>query len=134
MREDAGAHARDGASGTVYYNGACPVCRAGIESQRRRMEACGVSDIAWIDVHAHPDAALEVGTSLEAVRERLHVRAADGHIDVGADAFARLWALTPGQRWGARLLRVPGVGPAARLAYDAFARLLYRWNRARKHW
>ena len=73
----------------VYYNSACPVCNAGIKDQRRRMEACGIKDIQWIDVHAHPEAVEEIGAPLEQVRERLHVRSADGQLSVGADAFAR---------------------------------------------
>jgi hypothetical protein len=33
----------------VYYNSACPVCNVGINDQRRRMEACGIEDIEWVD-------------------------------------------------------------------------------------
>jgi predicted DCC family thiol-disulfide oxidoreductase YuxK len=121
-------------SSKVYYNSACPVCNAGIKDQRRRMDACGVKDIEWIDVHAHPEAAADVDAPLEAVRERLHVRDADGRIDVGADAFIGLWSQTPGQRWLAKMLRIPVLRQLMRLAYDAFARLLYRWNRAKGHW
>jgi hypothetical protein len=43
-------------AGKVYYNSACPVCSAGIKDQRRRMEACGIEDIEWVDVHANPEA------------------------------------------------------------------------------
>ena len=118
----------------VYYNSACPVCNAGIKDQRKRMEACGVPDIEWIDVHTHPEAAEEVGSPLEQVRERLHVKAADGRLDVGADAFTRLWSRTPRQRWLAKLLRLPILRQATRLLYNAFARLLYRWNRSKRHW
>jgi predicted DCC family thiol-disulfide oxidoreductase YuxK len=121
-------------SSKVYYNSACPVCNAGIKDQRRRMDACGVKDIEWIDVHAHPEAAADVGAPLEAVRERLHVRDAEGRIDVGADAFIGLWSQTPGQRWLAKMLRIPVLRQVMRLAYDAFARLLYRWNRSRGNW
>ena len=119
----------------VYYNSACPVCNAGIKDQRKRMEACGIRDIEWIDVHTHPEAAEEVGSPLEQVRERLHVKAADGRLDVGADAFTRLWSRTPRQRWLGKTaaLTHPQTGHA-RLLYNAFARLLYRWNRAKRHW
>lgn len=50
---------------TVYYNSACPVCVAGITSQREKMQAC---NIQWIDVHNNPAAVLEVGADLEFVR------------------------------------------------------------------
>ncbi|SEP08172.1 DUF393 domain-containing protein [Nitrosovibrio sp. Nv6] len=118
----------------VYYNSACPVCNAGIQDQRERMEACGIKDVEWVDVHTHPEAASEVGASLEQVRERLYVKDPDGRLNVGADAFTRLWSQTPGQRWLAKLLRLPVLRQFTHLAYNIFARLLYRWNLAKRHW
>jgi predicted DCC family thiol-disulfide oxidoreductase YuxK len=118
----------------VYYNSACPVCNAGIKDQRQRMEACGIKDIEWVDVHAHPEAVSEVGVPLEQVRERLYVKDPDGQLNVGADAFTTLWSQTPGQRWLARLLRLPVLKQLTHLAYNVFARLLYQWNRAKRHW
>lgn len=118
----------------VYYNSACPVCNAGIKNQRQRMEKCGVKDIEWVDIHNHPDAVSEVGNSLEQVRERLYVRNDQGELDIGVDAFIHLWQQTPGQHWLAKLLQSPVIRPLARLSYNGFARLLYLWNRALKHW
>ena len=118
----------------VYYNSACPVCRAGIEGQRARMEACGATDVEWIDVHSQPERAAEVGAPLEAIRERLHVAESDGSIGVGVDAFERLWSRTSGQRWLGALARVPGLRQIGQLAYNLFARWLYRRNRAKGRW
>jgi predicted DCC family thiol-disulfide oxidoreductase YuxK len=118
----------------VYYNSACPVCKAGINDQRRRMEKCGVSDIEWVDVHDNPNRVAEVDKSLEHVRERLYVKGDQGEIDIGIDAFVHLWQRTPGQRWLAALFQWPIIRPLARLAYNGFAKLLYRWNRVLKHW
>ncbi|MEY4961300.1 MAG: hypothetical protein RL610_1479 [Pseudomonadota bacterium] len=100
----------------VYYNSACPVCDAGIKDQRRRMEGCGLKDIEWVDVHAHPEMVSELGASLEEVRER------------------HLWSQTHGQRWLATALQLPVLKQAMRLMYNLFARLLYRWNLAKKNW
>lgn len=130
MRPDAGCTSPV----RVYYNSACPVCDAGIRYQRRRMQALGVTGVEWIDVHNRPAAADEVGASLETVRERLHVRDPDGRLYIGADAFARLWAATPGQRWLARLASLPLLRPLLHAVYNAFARGLYRWNRYCRHW
>ena len=94
-------------SSKVYYNSACPVCNAGIKDQRQRMEACRIKDIEWVDVHTNPEAVSEVGASLEQVRERLHVKDSDSQLNVGMDAFTRLWSQTRGQRWLAKLLRLP---------------------------
>lgn len=118
----------------VYYNSACPVCNAGIKDQRERMEACGATNVEWIDVHHNPQAVAEVGADLETVRETLHVKTADGEIARGADAFAALWSRTPGQNWAARLVRLPGLHALSQWLYKVFARLLYRWNRSKGHW
>ncbi len=118
----------------VYYNSACPVCNAGINDQRQRMQQCGITDIEWIDVHNNPDAASELNTPLEQVRERLHVQNDKGELNIGMDAFTYLWQRTPGQHWLAKILRLPGVKSIARIIYNGFARLLYLWNRALKHW
>lgn len=115
----------------VYYNSACPVCRTGAEWQQGRMAAC---EIEWIDVHGEPDAVAEIDTDLERVRERLHVRDAQGQVLVGADAVAFVMQRAPGQGWLGRLGAWPIVRPAMRRAYDVFARVLYRWNRGRGRW
>jgi len=122
------------ASAKVYYNSACPVCNAGIKGQRERMEACGASEVEWVDVHNNPQAVREVGVDLESVRETLHVKTADGEIAKGADAFAELWSRTRGQHWLAALVRLPLLHALAQLAYRGFARLLYLWNRSQGHW
>ena len=98
------------------------------------MEACSIKDIEWTDVHSNPDALSEVGASLEQVRERLYVKDSDGQLNVGADAFMCLWSQTRGQRWLAKLLRLPVLKQLTHSAYNVFARLLYRWNRAKGHW
>lgn len=121
-------------SDKVYYNSACPVCNAGIKDQRQRMASCGIKDIEWIDVHNNPDAVSEVGAPLEQVRERLYFKDADGQLNIGADAFIHLWLRTPGQRWLGKLCQLPVIKQLFRLAYNGFARRLYRWNRAQQHW
>lgn len=116
---------------TVYYNSACPVCRAGVEWEQGRASSC---EIEWIDVHHAPDAVADVGAGLEDVRERLHVRDAEGRVLVGADAVAFVMGTRPTQRWLARLSALPGVRSVMRWAYDPFASVLYRWNRGRGRW
>jgi predicted DCC family thiol-disulfide oxidoreductase YuxK len=113
----------------VYYNSACPVCDAGICYQRKQMQGQAVE---FVDVHAQPDIAQELGIDLELLRERLHVRDAGGQMQVGADAFVALMAQTRGQRWLAWLAR-----PLRWLTvplYKLAARILYRWNRRRGSW
>lgn len=120
-----------GTAATVYFNSACPVCRAGVEWQQGRASSCGIE---WIDVHNAPETVVDVGAGIEDVRERLHVRDAEGRIFVGADAVAFVMGSRPRQRWLGRLSMLPLVRPVMRWAYDAFARVLYRWNRGKGRW
>ena len=115
----------------VYYNSACPVCNAGITHQRRKMAGCAVQ---WRDVHRDLDARREVAADLEFVRERLHVIDESGRIRSGVDAFEVIWRHSPHEQWKARLITSPVVRPVTTVLYNAFARLLYRWNRWMRHW
>ena len=72
----------------VYYNSACPVCRAGIGNQRERMARLE-SDAAWKDIAADNNLVCEIGAELDNVRHSLHVRDEAGNIFIGADAIAR---------------------------------------------
>ena len=44
----------------VYYNSACPVCKAGIEGHKQRMEACKAA-VECVDIHTLREAVREVG-------------------------------------------------------------------------
>jgi predicted DCC family thiol-disulfide oxidoreductase YuxK len=118
----------------VYYNSACPVCKAGVADQQCRMDAQQIADVAWVDIHLNPELAKELGTDLESVREQLHVKNVDGSIRVGTDAFAVLFQKTHGQKWMGRLLGLPVLRQLSQIAYRIFARGLYCWNRFKKRW
>jgi predicted DCC family thiol-disulfide oxidoreductase YuxK len=122
-----------GSGPKVYYNSRCPVCRAGIEGQRRRMAAAG-APAEWCDINEHPEALAEIGAGMEAVREKLHLRDTSGELAIGGDAFIALARATPGQRWLARLASLPLVKPLFHKIYNGFAARLYRWNRRRGRW
>jgi predicted DCC family thiol-disulfide oxidoreductase YuxK len=115
----------------VYYNSACPVCKAGIEGQMKKDSLC---EVQWNDVHNDNALASEVEADLAFVRERLHVVDESGKIQVGFDAFLAIWRNSPKETWKARLLGLPVVRPLCRLAYNLFAAALYRWNLSKKHW
>jgi predicted DCC family thiol-disulfide oxidoreductase YuxK len=117
----------------VYFNSACPVCRAGIDSQREVMGLYGI-DIEWIDINKNPEAVWQLGATVEEVRERLHIKDEQGRIHVGSEAFKALWVRTPTQRWLGSLLGLPILSSIARALYNVFARYLYQWNRKKGHW
>jgi predicted DCC family thiol-disulfide oxidoreductase YuxK len=119
----------------VYYNSRCPVCDAGIRHQRRRMDSVGAAGAAeWRDINDEPNALRFCGAEINDVRRKLYVLDDAGNVDIGAAAFAALWRATPGQRWLGRLLSLPPMAALARWSYDAFAALLYAWNRRQGRW
>ena len=115
----------------AYFNSACPVCNAGIAYQKTQMKSC---EIIWIDVHANPEAAKELGAELEFVKERLHVVDRTGKVNVGAEALTALWSSTPGQRWLGHVVQWPVVKTMVDVLYNAFAKALCRLNRWFKRW
>lgn len=119
----------------VYFNSSCPVCNAGVTHQRAKMtgEKPGCA-IEWIDINDDPNALAARGVTLDDVRLKLYVEDEKQKLHIGAAAFASLWQETPSQRALGRLVSLPLVAPLARLAYNAFAALLYRWNRWEGRW
>ncbi len=119
----------------VFYNSACPVCRAGMDEQRDALEKAGIgSDVAFTDMTAAPDALAGDGLSLDDVRRHFYVRDANGNLHRGADAAAVLWRMTPRRRWLGWLISRPVLRAPARLGYDWFADRLYAWNRRKGRW
>ncbi|SFP35190.1 Predicted thiol-disulfide oxidoreductase YuxK, DCC family [Nitrosomonas cryotolerans] len=115
----------------VYYNSACPVCNAGIEKQKNRMEKC---EIEWKDIDSDNALVNEINADLKFVRERLHVIDDNGNLYVGLDAFIAIWGNSPSENWKANILRLPVIKHIGRLIYNLFAAALYKWNQAKKHW
>jgi len=114
---------------TIYYDGACPLCRAEIAhyaGQRGADRLCFV-DIAAASQDPGPDL-----TRADALR-RFHVRRADGTLVSGAAAFATLWQSLPAWRRVGRLASHPAILRLLELGYRAIlplrprlARLLVR--------
>lgn len=115
----------------VYYNSACPVCKAGIEGQMGKDSSC---KIQWNDIHKDNSLVSDVNAELEFVRERLHVVDEKGSLQIGFDAFLVIWRNSPSEIWKYKFFNLPLVKHACRLLYNLFAAALYRWNRSKKHW
>jgi len=98
----------------VYFDGACPLCRAEIGYYRNLGSAA-----VFHDVHA-AGGHLPAGVSREQALGRFHVRLASGRIVSGARAFAELWKVTPGWRWLGRIAALPPLVWMLELAYRLF--------------
>jgi len=115
----------------VYYNSACPVCNAGIESQKGKMKDCSID---WKDVHSDYSLVNNIDSELEFVRERLHLVNAEGKLLVGFDAFLEIWRHSPKEQGKAKFFGLPIIRQISTIFYNTFAAVLYKWNKAKKHW
>lgn len=102
---------------TVFFDGACPLCRAEIGVYRN---CTGSERIAFVDVAAASDGDVAPGLNRETALARFYVRRADGSLASGAAGFAQLWLLLPGWRWLGRIVSLSGANTLAELAYRGF--------------
>ena len=91
---------------TVYFDGACPICRFEIGHYQR---CSGSENLAFIDVAAEDLPDLGQGLDRETALARFHVRRADGVLVSGAEGFALVWQTLPGWRLMGRLAQVAPV-------------------------
>jgi predicted DCC family thiol-disulfide oxidoreductase YuxK len=111
---------------TVLYDCACPLCRREIGVYRGLRTN---TPVCFADV-SDPAVPLPDGTTRAQLLARFHVRAGDGRLLSGAEAFLALWAALPGWRWLAAVGRIPGAAWAMERVYRMFLRLrpwLQRW-------
>ncbi len=87
---------------TVFFDGACPLCRKEIAFYRRRRGAKG---IAWVDVSKDDPSRFAPGLDCAAALARFHVRLPEGRLVSGGLAFAELWVRLPAFRWAGLVFR-----------------------------
>ena len=104
---------------TLYYDGACPLCRAEVAHYINRDTG---GNLALVDV-SQPDAALPDNLDAAGAKARFHVRSAEGDLLSGAAAFAEVWRQVPGWGLAGRVAQWPGVMALLELAYRGFLRL-----------
>jgi len=118
---------------SVYYNGACPVCRTEMNHYARRCKAAA-APVTFIDSSIQYDALLEYGLRAEHLERRVYLKPANGQVLSGIAALASLWAQTPGYGWLSKLVSLPLLRPVAEALYDHIAVpvlvALERWRRA----
>lgn len=123
------------AAAEVFFDGACPICRAEIAAYQRMAAADPASplaqDGAWRDVAA-PGPAPAPERDRDALLARFHVRRVDGSLVSGARAFFAVWRATPRLAWIGRALdRQPFVA-LGDAAYWAFLKVRPLWRGAKR--
>lgn len=104
---------------TVYYDGACPLCRREIALLRR---ATPPGAALFEDVSA-PDARPSCPLPARRLRARFHAKLANGEIVSGARAFTEIWSRARGLGWVARLGRWAPTRAALDALYAGFLRI-----------
>jgi predicted DCC family thiol-disulfide oxidoreductase YuxK len=112
---------------TVYFDGACPVCRREIAHYRRQR---GSAAIAWVDASSCDEAEL-AGLERSVVLSRFHVRNADGTFTSGAAAFVAVWCRLPAFAWLATLASLRPMPAVLDVGYGIFLRVRRWWRPAR---
>lgn len=104
---------------TVFYDGACPLCRREISMYEKLKPLQPGQALALLDVSL-PGAALPAGLTRADYLARFHVQRSDGVVLSGAAAFVELWSGLPGWRFLAMFARLPGMTPFLELVYRGF--------------
>ena len=118
---------------TVFYDGACPLCRREIAFYQ---DKTGADAIDWIDVSGKAgDDEVAPGLSRDQALRRFHIVDGNGTVVSGGTAFAAIWASLPAFRPLGRLFRLRPFAWVLDRAYDAFMRVRPRVQSvvARRH-
>jgi len=101
---------------TVWFDGACPLCRREIALMRRldRRRVLQLIDVSDTSTACPLDRATLLA--------RFHAQVDDGPLLVGAAAFAAVWRALPGLRLLGAVARWRPVAWLLERAYDAFLR------------
>jgi predicted DCC family thiol-disulfide oxidoreductase YuxK len=110
---------------TVYFDGACTVCRREIAHYRRQR---GSESIAWVDASSCDQAELGPGLDRSVVLSRFYVRNADGTLTSGAAAFVAIWRRLPAFSWLAALASSRPVLALLETGYSIFLRVRPWWR------
>lgn len=102
---------------TVYYDGACPLCRREISFYR---DLKGADTIDWVNVANCNDENIPANVSRAQLLGRFHIQMPDQSVKSGAAAFVEIWKKLPAFQPFARLAQLPGAMPVLEFGYTIF--------------
>ena len=108
---------------SVYYNGACPVCRVEMNHYSRRCGTAAVP-VRFVDSSIKYDDLAEYGLRREHLQRRLYLKLANGQIvrqccSHSPDLTGR--HRSPGYQWLSKVVGLPIVRPITEMFYDHIA-------------
>lgn len=102
---------------TVFYDGACPLCRREISFYKNLN---GADTIHWLDVTNCSDADIPEDVTRKQLLGRFHILTADKTAKSGAAAFVEIWRNLPAFRPLSYIARIPGAMPVLEFGYTLF--------------
>lgn len=103
---------------TLYYDGACPMCRAEMHNLMLRNQR---HLLAFVDISVPGFDGQPPGATQQDLMALIHARQADGTLLKGVDVF-RLAYSAAGLPWVSALVRLPVIGALADRVYPWVAR------------
>lgn len=116
---------------TVCYNGACPVCRAGMTHYAVIAEKHALP-MGWDDINTAPELFRQYGIRFDQALRRLYAVNEQGQLLRGVDVFIAIWRRLPGYRWLGAVAGFPLIRPFAWFVYEYLVSFpVSRWSRRR---
>ncbi|MBL8510174.1 MAG: DUF393 domain-containing protein [Betaproteobacteria bacterium] len=106
---------------TLFYDGACPICRFEIAQLQARNQA---GRLVFIDISAADFVATSIGKTPHELAAVIHARRADGRFVTGVEVF-QLCYRAVGLGWL--------VAPVSWWPFSALLRGFYRWFARNRH-
>lgn len=117
---------------TVFYNGACPICRVEISHYIALAERRSIRTLAFTDLAEHPNALARYSLRADQARRRLYAETAGEALMSGIDSFIAIWERLPWYSGLATVVRLPGLRQIAALVYDYIAVPSLAWINRRR--
>ena len=110
---------------TLYYDGNCPFCAAGMD---RLAELDKAGKLSFVDIARAGFDPKHLNASMEQLNLEIYSQTESGEILVGVDSLLAAYTLA-GQGWRVLPLRVPVLRGVLASLYRAFARNRYTMSR-----